>query len=122
MIEFASTIAALCLLGAFLLGQWWGQRTMRQYLEAARAVQTITNESMTVMQRFIEADSRTALTLEAHGRKVDALEARQAILGRGIESVHRDIAALVERDHTFGEMRNGRAPGRRVAVTDGDLT
>jgi len=116
-------ILPLAIVGSFLVGQWWGQRTMRQFLHAAVAVQTITNESMGVIKDFVEGDSRTASAVDAIGVKVGALVERQEILGRGVENIGREVGSLrASENMLMGGLRNGRSPGGRVVVTDDDLS
>jgi hypothetical protein len=109
-------LAAALVVAAFLAGLWWGRRQSEQYLVAAHAVQTITNETVSRFREFIEADSRTALTIAELTTKIAALDQRQATLGRGIDAMARELSTLVARDSPLG------APLGRRPITDHDLT
>lgn len=98
---YAAIAVGAGLVGAFLLGQWWGWRNARQYLVAAQAVQAITESSFEKMSALVGADAQSAKALESNRVHLSALDDRLKVIGAGLEGLSREVATLAIRRQAF---------------------
>lgn len=100
------------LVGAFLLGQWWGWRNAQQYLIAAQAVQAITESSFEKMSALVGADAQSAKALESNRVHISALDDRLKVIGAGLEGLSREVAT--------SNIRRGALNGYATKAVDDD--
>lgn len=117
-VAFVAGVATVLVVS--VLAYRYGVAQSQQYLEAARAVQAITNETTAKMIEYVEAEGVVAEKLEALRVTIVALEARQALLGKGIDRMGQDVSILNATGSRVEKLSG--APGATRIPRDSDFS